>query len=308
MSHRVVQLALVADSEEAYTGYVARSIVEQWKNTTPREVKYITSFDDFLGEDIFGDNHIYVLQVSKKAALAPLVESLENHLQEPDVFTTDGLVITTQLSKVTLKKLMAVVEKLQGRVYVSEKKKVDTSKALISKTSLNYDAKSYALTYVGEDYGSLVPLIEAVSALPPATQKRISVEQIALRMPQPPGSVPVWDLEQPFFNKQPARFIETNRRVPMTSNKPMLASGYLLKQMENIMLFQAVGAEHMSAITGVKGYPLKKIAGYARTLNPEAVREGVKLLAECDTNLKGGSRVNGLTVFETTALQIMDTF
>ena len=304
----MVELAIVADSEESFTGYVARTIAEQWKNNKPRTVQHINSLDDFMGEDLFGEHKIYILNMGNRTKLPDVVTKLEALNGDMSAFYDDGLIITTQLAKNTLKRLMAAVEGLQGRVYVSEKKKVDTSKRLIDKINLNRDAKSYALAYAGEDYASLVPLIEAVSAINPQAQHRITVAQIALRMPQPPGSVPVWELEAPFFNGNIKAFIETNRRVPMTANKPMLANSYLLKQLENIMLCQAIGSANMSSIAGLKGYPLKKVTDYAKKLHPKTVKEAVKKLADCEYLLKGGSRVNGLLLFEATAMSIMTTF
>lgn len=66
-------------------------------------------------------------------------------------------------------------------------------------------------------------------------QPKVSVEDIALRMPLPPGSIPPWEIEKPLMDGDVTEAITTWRRISQNSH-PLLLLASLMKKKDLIVI------------------------------------------------------------------------
>src|SRR5699024_2642537 len=186
----MTKLLLILDKSLAYINYVKDNTFKEW-DITSDNVKEIKKFSQAGGATLFGDTPAYYIHISDKDSLTS-IHSVLSTIDEA-AFTkrfSSGLIISSDMNKSSLKKLSNSVEHIDGVVHTTVNSKLDVSSSILSRINLNEDADEFVLAYVGVEYDTLIPLVSNIEKVPQYQPKKISVDSLATRWPQKPGSIP----------------------------------------------------------------------------------------------------------------------
>lgn len=303
-----MKLAFVSDPASAYLTHIQKEIVGEWSREDDSvEVKALESMDDSYGNDLFGESPLCSYQMETKADIEALVAFLEGKTSE-DVAQdfSNGLVVLSSATKNATKKLAEQIKRLGGSIYVAEKTKLDTTKSIVNELNLTKECKDFLVDYVGEEYQNLIALIESISDIPARLHPKITVEHLEIRLPHPPGEIPLWKLEDPLVQNNSPKFFEYLPRILSKNGSEPMVSSYLLNRLR-FMLFIKVSdgsIQDIQALTGLKGYPLKKAQTNATKFSYKSLSHGVEIMTDCDRDLKGGSRAPKQMILTNAVLEL----
>lgn len=302
-----MKIALIIDKSEVFVNFEKEKILKQW-GVSASEISKISHISEAGGMTLFGPAPTSLLENDDLDELKALTKELESLIDNKSIegHLSTGVVITTTIPRRSTKKLEALVESLGGIVVFSEEKTGSgVARNLVKSINFSKDVKTYLLEYVGNDYEALVPIIRSISNLSPARQKKITVEDMYLRLPKPPGSIPPWDVEKPLLSGDASKTIETYRRI--AKNSHYLTVVFILRKKVSVWfkvasLIEIDGIRNRAEISEKLGVPNT----YALTLAiNNAKRFGLDkmlklnfLLEETSKKTRGGSSVNGSSLVE----------
>lgn len=307
------RIVLIYDKSESYLKFEKSRVLEGWGEKSSVTV---TSILDVGAPTLFGEPSVSNILVSSTQEIKNLTKDLEGLLDETDEKLDEmfryGLVILSDGNKNTLKKLCTVVEKLGGSVVSSTTgKQEDRVDSLIKDLHVSSDVKFFIKDYAGQDYTIILSLVDSLSGLTEKQQKRVTVEDVFLRLPQSEGSVVPWAIEKPLLESySPYDTIKTYRRIVQHSHPLVVLSllkkkamtfhtiAALLKEStDNNVIADALG---MSA----SSWPYKNVVSKARKLGYEGCLFLLEKIGSMEADLKGASRADSNVIMESGLLEI----
>jgi DNA polymerase III delta subunit len=239
-----------------------------------------------------------------------LVKSLEEIQKTSTIETTvgSGLLIMTTVARTSTKKLESIIAALGGEVIIAKpgaKEGMTTGEKLINDLEFTREVKDYLLSYVGDDYEALIPIARSLSEIPKEQHKRITVEDIYIRLPKAPGAVPPWEIEKPLFGGDISKTIEVFRRIHQNSD--LLVVLFVLKNKQTLAyragaMLEAnprlTSAQVADALGVTDNYPLKLAMGQHKRYGLEKLEALARLLADTERKVKGGSAMRGDVTME----------
>lgn len=310
------KLAVIIDKSDSYISFQKSNVLKQW-GIDEAEVETIDSFGRVGEETIFGDAPAAVMSVNVLDSWKKLFKDMEKSQQNDELKAKvqHGFIITTNLARNSTKKLEELVKSLGGEVVVakeSAKDKTNVAAKMISVLSLSSEANSFLLDYAADDYDSLIPVIQSLSEVPVTQQKKISIEDLLIRLPRPPGSIPPWEIEKPLFAGNADETIKTYRRIVNHNHYLVVLS--ILKN--KIVLAWRISAllennprmseSQISAALGVpNNYPFKLSFGTAKKVGFEKMSGVLQIIADTESQVKGGSSASSSVIMEIALMKIL---
>lgn len=283
-------VGLVIDSSASWVNHKARQLLSQWGVSEPLEV---ASLLEPRGESLFEEPQLVLFDLPDAAEVRRVAEYLSAVADEQ--FHADfpaGVLFTTTVNKNTARTLCNNVEQLGGTVYRSGKYASQTTRSIVAETALPKTVKDYLIDYAGEDYETVIALVESISSLPPKAQKNIGVEDVALRMPAPPGAVPLYRLDEPFVAGDVATLVPMLRRAVGGMRSPIPAVVYLLGRVRayyELSLVPGMTDATAAQVTGLrKGFSMKKARENAARHDARTWAQVLSILTCTERQLKGG--------------------
>lgn len=286
------KIALIIDKSRAYNTYQRDKLLTEWGiKEAPDKV---SGFSDATGETLFGDTptvemHLTTAEEVKEAA-AYLDKRRPGEIA--DAFP-NGLLITCEVPRTSTKKLEAYFKKHSLTFVLPPTAKEDSlPEKLLSDLALKPGVKKFILEYVGDEYESLISLVDRLAQIPKKQHSLISEEDIIIRFPQEKGDLPAWDVEKHVLDGNVKAAIETARRVSAT----MLWITLLRKKLESYYKVAALLESHPSmkdddvvALLGLpaRGFYFTKKAVKAHPVN--SFERAMELMLIAEGNMKGGS-------------------
>lgn len=317
------RLVAINYDKESYGDDKADGIVNGWgfdysARTTVNDV------DKRARESIFGDSIVTILKINdpskdhNKAMLARTTAQLKENAAD---VVGEGIVILFSLPE-NLKEVKDFIEtiKKSGGEYQSPKKnKQSEIDEIISRVSLNRETKTDLLEYVGESYDTLLPVVNSIKDMTPDRQRRLSFEDLLLRIPQKPGQ------QSPFgqgFGKDKVPgftdyIVERNAQAAMAKLNRLIDGGtpeillvvilrkrfaemYSLKALlsEGVTDYDAAetldlpdprfyGSKGKDPRTGKSGYPTKMKIDECRGWSLEQLEDAVRTISTAEAVIKG---------------------
>lgn len=175
---------------------------------------------------------------------------------------------------------------------------VDVTHKMLSSLHLNPHTATFLADYVRGDYDTIVGVVRALSVLTPAQQHRVSVDDMVIRLPQKPGSIPPWTFTTPLSRGDAAGAISEYFRIVDTCH-PLVPVSILVSRMTLIHSFASAiattGASSLSSAARTIGapsaYPSKIAFSTAQRIGYTRSRHAAWTAASLSGNLKGGSRL-----------------
>lgn len=308
-----MKLALVVDKSQAFISFQRERIFTEW-GADPKESKKVSRVQDAGGATLFGAGITSILELEDAEAVKSFVATVEG-LSRAEVLNkiSSGLFISTSVARTSTKKLETLVEKLGGEVIlttVPKGEKVTVAEKLISDLNLNRDTKTFLLAYVGDDYEAVIPLVKTLSTLTPEKQYGVSEDDIFVRLPQPPGAVPPWEIEKPLLEGNVEKAIELFRRVAEHSHY-LVVLKILNNKFQSAYRVSALLTDkpkmsdgELAAATSVNPRQLWLYKKNHTTYGVEKLQRVVELLAKTEAQVKGGSGADSLVVMEAMLVRI----
>lgn len=301
-------LALIIDKSEAFISFQKDQILADWKSD-PAATKHIERLNQAGGGTLFGGGITSLLLVEDAEAVKQLVTDLEAEEQAGSIASrvSSGLLITSSVARTSTKKLEALVAKLDGQVVITavpKGEKGTVAEKLVEGLNLNRDTKSFLLAYVGDDYEAVIPLVKTIGSLAPEQQCKITEEDLFLRMPQPPGSRPPWEVEKPLMRGDIGGTIDVYRRVAEHSHflvvMKLLNNKFQSSYRVSALLTAnpRMNDEALAEASGVTSKTLWLHKNNHKSLGLAKLQTAVELLVKTEAQVKGGSRADGKVLVE----------
>ena len=308
-----MKLALILDKSSAFRDFQRASILKQWQSDT--DVQRVNSLDEVGQETIFGNPSTAVMELDDISTIKKLVKDLESSSKnELNHKLRYGLVLVSGANRNSTKKLEQIVNHLGGRVILAKESSKDKSSVttrLLSNLSLGRSEKRFLEDYVAEDYDSLLSLLRSLETLTPKQQSMITVADLMIRLPQPPGSIPPWEIEKPLMQGDVPETISVYRRIILHSH-PLVVLSVLRNKIQ--LMSRIAALEHFHGITDraqlsaalsvSNSYALKLAQNMSRQLGLDVCQKLTELIAQAETDLKGGSQADNSVTMELLLVQI----
>lgn len=295
-----IKLALILDKSKSYTDFQKEKLLAEWE-VASSDLKNVSNISEAGGSTLFGKAPTALLTVDDPNGIKDLVKSLTEISDSNNIenIVGEGIIIMSAANRNSTKKLESLIEKLGGQVIVakaSSKDKTSTGEKVINDLNFTREVKDYILSYVGDDYEALIPIARSLSEIPKESHKKITIEDIFIRLPKAPGAVPPWEIERPLFAGDLTKTIEIFRRIH--KNSDLLVVLFILKNKVTLAyrcssILENAPRTPSSDIAETLGvadnYPLKLAMGYHTKYGYEKVQKLTHLLAETERKVKGGS-------------------
>lgn len=293
-----MRLVLIADESVAYTGFERDNVLKEW-GVDRADTRVITKLDDAGIASLFGDAPTSILTLETKEDVKSTAERLKA-ATDSDVarYSNPGIIMLTNVSRVSTKTLEKLVDSLGGEVILSKESgsKESPTRKLVDDLSVSREAKVFLIDYAGDDYSSILGLVKTIGALSPKQQQAVSIDDLLVRMPSAPGAIPPWEIEPALLSGNVTKAVELYRRVSQTSN--LLVVLAILKNKFKLVFkvasLQSVtpGIQLATVATtlGVpNNYPLRLAFDTAKRLGPQRSTAILELLVETEKRVKGGA-------------------
>jgi len=154
-------------------------------------------------------------------------------------------------------------------------------------------------------------LLRSLETLTPKQQSMITVSDLMIRLPQPPGSIPPWEIEKPLMQGDVPETISVYRRIILHSH-PLVVLSVLRNKIQ--LMWRIAALEHfhgitdraqLSAVLSVSNsYALKLAQNMSRQLGLAVCQKLTELIAQAETDLKGGSQADNSVTMELLLVKI----
>lgn len=312
-----MKLAVIIDKSDSYLSFQKDNILKKWQ-VDDAEVEAVDSFARVGEENIFGESPTCSISINNLDQWKKLVKDIEKSHENGELSkkVSNGLVITTNLARNSTKKLETLVKSLDGEIIVakeSAKDKTNVSSKMLSSLSLSSEANDFLVDYAADDYDSLIPIIQSLSEIPKSQQRKISIDDLLIRLPRPPGSIPPWEIEKPLFAGDADKTIETYRRIVAHNHYLVVLS--ILKN--KILLSWRISAllEDNPRITDAKAssalgvpmnYPFRLSFATAKKIGFQKMSDVLYIIAETESQVKGGSSASSSVIMEMALIKILN--
>lgn len=312
-----MRLVFIADKSEAYTTFERDRVLDEW-SVAREETRAVESLDEVGHSSLFGPAPVSLLLLSDKDQVRLVAENLKKADQATlDRIFNPGLIIYTNVDRTSTKTIEKTIVELGGQIILAKgsSKETPTSK-LVDDLSVSNEAKQFLKDYAGDDYGSILGLVKTVSALSKRQQQAITIQDLIVRMPTPPGAIPPWEIEPAILSGNITKAIELYRRVSETSHllivmailknkfrlvykvssllqeNPRHTTASISKTLSPAPANPKATKEEKARISKAStpdNYPLKLALTSAKKLGYQRASKIAEIVAETERKIKGGA-------------------
>lgn len=310
----MTKIAIIIDKSQSYLDLQRDNVLKSWE---PEETQHVKSFAEVGEATIFGDPPTSIMSITELSALKKLLADMlliqkEGKLESRLEY---GLVITTTIARVSTKKLEALIEEIGGTVVfakVNAKDKTSVTQKMLNETSLNNEVKKFLTEYIRDDYDVLISIVRSISTLHPKQQVRLTVDDIFIRLPQAPGSIPPWEIEKPLMAGDSKQTIELYRRITKHAHQLVVLSILKNKFQLSWRIASLLSISPRMTLSDVaealsipNNYPTKLAFESARKVGLDKMTDCLTMLADTERKLKGGSSADGNVIMEIALINIV---
>lgn len=305
MSKKV--LFIMSDSEAYLRDEVLR-ISKDW-GFIKSNVKTVEEWNPALvrsSVSLFGEVSMVHLDLSDgnklKAFVSLIGDKKHKELFEGDNWFGAGLIITSTHARGT-KKIEDLVKKTGGKV-AKKAKPTEMKKVLLERISLNKDTEQFLDAYVGEDYQILIGIVNQLEKLEKEEQQKMTIDELIVRLPNKPGSLPPWDFIDPLLEGNADKAVKLYERavegshvlVTMQLARKRLQLLYRLKVLQLSGVWKS--QEQAQALGERNGPNIWITAKVAQRLDLKTTEYLAKLSLITEADLKGYSNANPHVIFK----------
>lgn len=303
----MVRLSFIMSDSEAYLRDEVLKVIKEW-GFNKSNVTHVEEWNPTLASgaiSLFGDISITHLDLSDnnklKAFVSLMRDKKSEHLFEGNWYG-EGLIITSTHARGT-KKIEDVVKAAGGSVQ-KKAKPAEMKKILLGRTFLEKDAKDFLDSYAGDDYQILIGVINQIEKMEKDEQKKLTIDDLIVRLPSKPGSLPPWEFVNPMLEGNADKAIELYERSVEGSHVlvTMQLARRKLQLLYRLRLLQSAGmykSQDQAKIVGERNGPNIWItAKVAQRLDVATTEYLAKLALHTEAGLKGHSNADPHILFK----------
>lgn len=309
-----MKIALIIDKSRPYLDFQRDKILSDWKID---EYELVKSFSEVGEATIFGIPPTSEMFIEDTNGIKKLLNDLEQASSNGTLNSRleQGLVVKTTVARVSTKKLESFIKDNGGIVVFAKenaKDKTKVSDKMLSQTGLNNKVKDFLSDYIGDDYETLITILRSIDVLSHKQQYALQVDDMFIRLPQPPGAIPPWEIEKPIMAGDANKTIEMYRRITQHSHYLVIVS--ILKnklqlawKIASLMSVQPnmSMANLANALNTPNNYPFKLSYNTAKDFGQKNLESCLKILLEAESNVKGNSNADGNVIIEIALMNIV---
>lgn len=301
------KIEFIMSDSEAYLRDEVLRISKEW-GFNKSSIKTVEEWNPALvrgSVSLFGDVSMIHLDLTDKNKLknfVTLISDKNNKKMFESNWSGPGLLITSTHAQGT-KKIETLVSSSGGSVR-KKAKPAEMKKVLFKRIKISKDAKEFLDAYVGEDYQILIGVVNQIEKMDDESQKNLSIEDLAVRLPGKPGALPPWDFINPMLEGNANRAIDLYERSVVGSHVlvTMKLARTKLQLLYRIKMLQLSGvhkADKQAEILNERNGPnIWIIAKLAQKLDVSTTEYLAKLALKTEADLKGHSNANPDVIFK----------
>lgn len=305
-----MELVLIVEKSKVYSDFLKNSYLNKW-GVPIGEAREATKLSESAGETLFGETPPSIITLNSPTEVKELVKEFENldKIGELEQLKNNGIIVIANVNRQSTRKLESLFKK-HGVVEVTNKNSITVE--LLNKVNLPTEVRQFLIDYVGQDYENLIPIVNALLKSPPSSHKNVRIEDVYIRLPKPPGSVPPWEIEKPIFEKNADKTIDVFRRVSRSSHYLVILS--LLKN--KLMLAYRIAslldnnikndAEITRNLNISNNYYYKMTKQISVRQGKENLGKMLKVIMDTESNVKGGVNINGEVQMEVMLIKLIN--
>lgn len=303
----MTKLALIIDKSKSYVDFQKKRVFENWGQELS-ESQTISNINDSGAVTLFGDTPVSVLHLDENTDVKKLVDDFTKRLEKTSIedIVSTGVVITTHVPRTSTKKLEKLVKDVGGELYIAANSgKGNVTENIVSELNLNHESKQFLISYIGDDYENAIPIVNTVSKLAKNLQAKITIEDLMIRLPLPPGSIPPWEIEKPLYSGDMSEVIRVYRRVAQNTHYLVILA--ILKNKFQLA-YRISALHHVNPSTTLSdlsenlnvanNYPLKLAFGNAKKYKTEKLKKIIEEIVDTEYKVKGNSAADGSVLME----------
>lgn len=313
----MTRIALIIDKSPSYLSYQVGEVLKSWgmEKESPDRVSSLSAVGV---ESLFDGVPCALMEITDLESWKKLSAAAEKlYADSPDDFIAKvehGLIITTTVSRASTKKLEALVSTMSGDVITAKANAKDNTNVtgkLLRNLSIPRQVENFLVEFAAEDYDSILSVVASISTLPPQHQKRLTVDDVIIRLPSSPGSTPPWEIEKPLMKGDVPGTIEMYRRITNRSHGLVVLS--IIKNKFTlswrVAALLAVDSKMTSAAIAAaldvpNNYPLKLAIGTATRCGVETLTNVLTTVLAAESDVKGGSSAASGAVMENMLVKV----
>lgn len=301
-----MNLYFILNDSEAFLRNEVIKLSKEW-GFASTEVKTIERFDYSIVNSppsLFGIRSMTHLDLTKDADLKAFVKVIDNSKKNNyfnDEWFGAGLIITATNAR-SSKKIENLVSKTGGTV-VKKANAKDTSNELLGRLKLNNNTLQFIKEYAGENYDMLLSVVNEISKIDEAKQFDLTPDELIVRLPQQPGSIPPWEFVNEMLKGDCDKAIKLYRRTIITSH-PLVPLVFARRNMELLYRISVLRSQGIwnskdiaKALDMKNGPAIWNVDNVAKRININTAERLAILTSELDNNMKGGLAVDPELLF-----------
>ena len=308
-----MNIGLISSSDAAYLALTKDQLIESWgeKGTPTKEIARLSAAGT---RTLLGGVPLSIVRPENSDEVKRLLQELQEAAEAGKLERRigPGLIVLTSVPKVSLKKLSEFVLEHDG--YSEVNTKTDEKKLgdeMLEESGFNREVRAYLKDWAGDDFEKLVPIIREFSAFPKAKRAKAKIEDIAIRLPTPPGSIPPWDFIDPMFRGDVKKSVELLRRTVSASKTTLVALSILNSNLQNAWRLAELSKcgslpsdSELKAMGLPTGFPLVIAKRRAKSLGADKLETMLLIAAEASRKVKTGHKADYLTTVELAVTKI----
>lgn len=310
----MVNIAIIADKSEAYVAFERDRVIKDW-GFEWAGTRNIQQLSEAGAASLFGDAPLSILALEDKEQVKQAAEKMKSATQEEfSRWGKPGVIMLTSVDRTSTKTLEKLIADNGGSVILAKensKDKNSPAERLVNELSLSRESRAFLKDFAGDNYSSILSLLKTLGDLTAEQQKRITVDDLIVRLPQAPGAIPPWEIEPAILRGDTTKAIELYRRVALTSH--LLIVMRILKNKFHLVFRTAsildnhpnAGLEQVAKALGVpNNYPLRLAFDAAKRFGPAKSLQNLEIIASTEAKVKGGSSGDPHVAMETMIIRL----
>jgi hypothetical protein len=301
------KLLFIMSDSETFLHDEAMKTFKKW-GFAQSNVKSVEEWNPALVRNsvsLFGDVsmvHLNLTDKKKFDAFAELVkDKKKKELFEGNWFGPALLITSTQARGAS--KIEELIKNSGGEVQ-KKAKPAEMREMLLKRMNLNPETKEFLESFVGEDYQILISIANQLEKLTKEEQLAMTPEELAVRLPIKPGTVPPWDFINPMLEGNAKSAVELFERTMAGSHVlvTMLLARKKLQLLYRLKILQKDGVwksqDQAAAVGEANGPNIWIAAKVAQKLDLSTIEYLAKLSLVTEANLKGHLNADPQLVFK----------
>lgn len=283
---------IIIDSSLAYLYYLRD---KELKVNLVDSYERVDSYKDIMSFNLFGDSSPALIELKNSESVKSFYEELfQASSQDIEEKRDVGVLVLVNTARTITKKLEKLAKEKDIKLIIPKVDSKNITEKIVRDSALSCSVKNYLIDYAGEDYELVLSFLNAIDSIPVSVHGKLTVDDVVIRLPYPPGSKPPWDLINYYrAGNYQSLLDEYDDIVSQSSPIALIAlfKNNVYKMCEIKVLSQGVSSfrDYIKEYSLKETYPLKLAFQSSQKRSLQSLLHDYNSLVEMENNIKNGS-------------------